>query len=79
MKRVFANFRDVGLTTNGVSVTNADGVNKFFSSRAVMELFKTHPLLPMLLKFRIFYQDTSSNSTYNDWFATKFRNRMRAK
>ena len=32
MKRVFANFRDVGLTTNGVSVTNADGVNKFFSS-----------------------------------------------
>ena len=32
MNRVFANFKDIGLTANGVAVTNSEGVDKFFSS-----------------------------------------------
>ena len=78
MNRVFANFKDTGLTANGEAVTNVEGVNKFFSSRAVMELFMTHPLLLLLLIFILFYRDTASNAIFDAWFATDFRNRMRA-
>ena len=39
MNQVFANFEDIGLTADGISVTNVDRVKHFIDSHGVMELF----------------------------------------